>query len=89
MKLSISLRRISTRGVIAGLDPAIHEDVQRTHTARLLFARHRVDARVKPGHDTAFVASVYSAQKILSRWFVYCGLNCARIGFQRTTSLAT
>jgi len=44
----------------------------------VLAAKQGVDARHKAGHDVdGFLPNNY------------CGLNCARIGFQRTTSLAT
>jgi len=38
-------------GVIAGLDPAIHENVPRMPFLRVSSRRHLMDARVKPAHD--------------------------------------
>jgi hypothetical protein len=48
--------------VIAGLDPAIHEAVRRRHTyVSQAMPRHRMDARVKPGHD---VESLVNKNKV-------------------------
>jgi hypothetical protein len=39
------------RRVIAGLDPAIHDEVQRATSLRSDPLHGLMDARVKPGHD--------------------------------------
>ena len=41
---------------MAGLDPAIHERVQRVEIVRAVSSVHRVDARVKPARDTGYAA---------------------------------
>jgi hypothetical protein len=41
----------TSRPVIAGLDPAIHEAPQTIAVARILDLRLIVDTRVKPAHD--------------------------------------
>jgi hypothetical protein len=51
----VSRHRLST--VIAGLDPAIHEEVRRAMMLISLSAgRLIMDARVKPAHDTEIFA---------------------------------
>jgi hypothetical protein len=37
--------------VIAGLDPAIHDESPRMQIARFLVLQFNMDARVKPAHD--------------------------------------
>ncbi len=37
--------------VIAGLDPAIHDDVRKIKTGRFIPPTGFMDGRVKPGHD--------------------------------------
>jgi len=47
-----------SRLVIAGLDPAIHDEVQRA-TSKRSYPLHRImDARVKPAHDAQYVAAI-------------------------------
>jgi len=44
--------------VIAGLDPAIHDEAQRMTSVRSQVLRGLMDAPVKPGHDAECVVSV-------------------------------
>jgi hypothetical protein len=44
--------------VIAGLDPAIHDEVQRMTSVRPWPLRGLMDARVKPAHDAQCVESL-------------------------------
>lgn len=57
MLRSVAQRRVSSgcpyfSAVIAGLDPAIHDDALREQFVRLRSASRRMDPRVKPGGGT-------------------------------------
>jgi hypothetical protein len=49
--------------VMAGLDPAIHDDSLREATVRLNLSRRLMDARVKPAHDVESLCQRYSASR--------------------------
>jgi hypothetical protein len=44
-------KRQSRPPVIAGLDPAIHDEVRRMQLVRFSVQKRIMDARVKPAHD--------------------------------------
>jgi hypothetical protein len=73
-------------GVIAGLDPAIHDAFRRTPTARIPLPEFIMDPRVKPAGDGCGVAAadfIRSEHAVV--WWFGSPLHCFRTFIKRTS----